>query len=205
MAHNDLNNNLIDALYRINAVKFGEFTLKNGMQSPIYIDLRVIISYPDVLKMIAEAMTDLIAKNKLEYNVLAGIPYTALPITTALSLQLDQPMIYARKEAKAYGTKKKIEGAYTAGQICLVVDDLITTGESKFETIQPFEAEGLMIRDIVVLIDREQGGSKKLADNGYHLHSVLTLNDIVKHLVKTGAIDKDLEKKIRDFLADNHL
>ncbi len=201
MVHKDL----IDALYRINAVKFGEFTLKNGMQSPIYIDLRVIISYPDVLKMIAGAMTELIKHHKLEYNVLAGIPYTALPITTALSLELNQPMIYARKEAKAYGTKKKIEGAYTAGQICLVVDDLITTGESKFETIQPFEAEGLMIRDIVVLIDREQGGSKKLADNGYHLYSVLTLNDIVKHLVSNGTIPPDLEKKIRDFLAANHL
>jgi uridine monophosphate synthetase len=196
---------LIEALHRINAVKFGEFTLKSGMKSPIYIDLRVIISYPDVLKLISQAMSELIRESKVQYDILAGIPYTALPIATALSLHLNKPMIYARKEVKEYGTKKKIEGAYAAGQTCLVIDDLITTGDSKFETIAPFEQDGLKITDIVVLIDREQGGKKKLHDNGYALHSVLTLSEIVDHLVQNGTINKDLERSIRDFLAHHHV
>src|SRR3989338_2601838 len=125
------------ALHHIGAIQFGDFTLKSGMKSPIYIDLRLLISYPEVLNQIADAMC--VLAKPLKFNRIAGIPYTALPIATAISLKTGWPMIYARKEVKDYGTRKKIEGVFEKGETALIIDDLITTGESKFETIPPFE------------------------------------------------------------------
>ena len=118
------------ALHEIGAIKFGEFTLKSGIKSPIYIDLRLLISYPKVLKMISKAMIEL--AEGLEFDVIAGIPYTALPIATAISIEKDWPMVYARKEVKDYGIKKKIEGVFKEGDTALIIDDLITTGGSDY-------------------------------------------------------------------------
>jgi uridine monophosphate synthetase len=186
------------ALHEIGAVKFGEFTLKSGILSPIYIDLRLLISYPKVLRLISKAMVD-IAK-VLEFDVIAGIPYTALPIATAISLDQDWPMVYARKEVKDYGTKKKIEGFFHEGDVSLVIDDLITTGESKFETIEPFQASGLTIRDFIVLVDREQGGGRLLKEKGYTLHSVIGINELLDILNDEGRLEAGKYREAKDFI-----
>ncbi len=186
-------------LHEIGAIKFGEFTLKSGIMSPIYIDLRLLISYPKVLKLISEAMIE-IAKD-LKFDVIAGIPYTALPIATAISIDQDWPMVYARKEVKDYGTKKKIEGVFSEGDTALIIDDLITTGGSKFETVEPFEASGLKITDFVVLIDREQGGGRLLEEKGYKLHSVIGINELLDILDGEGKIEKEKYQEAKDFIA----
>jgi orotate phosphoribosyltransferase len=191
------------SLYEIGAIKFGTFTLKSGIESPIYIDLRVLVSYPKVLKRISAAMVA-IAK-KLEFDLIAGIPYTALPIATAISVAEDWPMVYARKETKDYGTKKRIEGHFKEGQTVLVVDDLITTGDSKFETVEPFETSGLKIKDFVVLIDREQGGERLLAKKGYNLHSVLGIKELLNILHEEGRIESENYKKAKDFITQTQV
>lgn len=196
---------LILKLAEINAIKFGEFTLKSGMKSPIYVDLRVIVSYPEVMKMIVEVFKGKIKEAGLEYDLIAGIPYTALPIASVLSVELDIPMIYARKESKDYGTKKNIEGVYKSGQTCLVIDDLITTGGSKFETAEPFETEGLKVRDFVVLVDREQGGKGQLEAKGYNLHSIILFGEMLDVLKEENEIDDEMHKKVNEFLKANQV
>ena len=188
-------------LYQIGAVKFGEFKLKSGILSPIYIDLRLIVSYPELLKQIATLMWEKVAAR--QFDCVCGVPYTALPIATAISLERRLPMVMRRKEAKDYGTKKIIEGVFVKEQTCLVVEDLITRGESVFETIAPLEQEGLKVKDIVVLLDRQQGGKKRIEEKGYRLHSVLKMDDLLACLEKEKLITSPLVKQVHAFLSAN--
>lgn len=194
---------LILKLFEINAVKFGEFKLKSGIMSPIYIDLRVTVSYPEALKMVASAMWDKV--KDLNFDLICGVPYTALPIATVMSVEHNKPMIMRRKEVKDYGTRKAIEGKFTAGQNVLVVEDLVTSGSSVFETIEPLQLEGLKVSDIVVLVDREQGGRKHLSEKGYNLHSVITISEMLDVLETEGKLDKEMVTKVKQFIQSNQV
>lgn len=189
---------LILNLYEIEAVKFGDFTLKSGIQSPIYIDLRVIISYPRILKQISALLWEKI--KPLPHDLLCGVPYTALPIATALSIAHDIPMVMRRKESKDYGTKKMIEGVFKPGQTCLIIEDIITSGASILETAEPLQKEGLAIADAIVVLNREQGGQKKIEAKGIRLHALLTISDLVATLQASEKITSDTAKSVRHFL-----
>ncbi len=168
---------LIQALTEINVIKFGEFTLRSGAISPIYIDLRSIISYPPLLQRVANALWDII-KNS-HPSLICGVPYTALPIASCISIAQNLPMLICRKEVKAYGTKKQVEGVFKKGQNCLIIEDVVTTGGSVLKTIEALEQEGLQVRDVVVLVDRQEGGCEILAKKGYRLHAVFTLSELM--------------------------
>jgi orotate phosphoribosyltransferase len=167
-------------LQRIGAVKFGQFQLKSGILSPVYIDLRLIVSYPELLKQIAALMWEKVAG--CQFHCVCGVPYTALPIATALSLEHSLPMVMRRKEVKEYGTKKIIEGAFEKGQKCLLLEDLITSGSSIFETIEPLEREGLKVTDVVAFLDRQQGGKNRIEEKGYRFHAVVEMSDLLATL-----------------------
>lgn len=190
-------------LHKIGAVKFGDFKLKSGLASPIYIDLRLLVSYPEVLRQVADAMIE-VAK-KLKFDRIAGIPYAALPIATAITLKTGWPLLYARKEVKDYGTKRQIEGIFKPGETILAVDDLITTGDSKFIVITPFEEAGLKVKDILVLIDREQGGRQLLETKGYQLHAVLGIHEMLEILREEKKIDPTTYNKVREYLAETQV
>lgn len=194
---------LIVRLFDIDSVKFGEFTLKSGILSPIYLDLRITVSYPDVL----EAITDQIIQTAkgLEYDVVVGAPYAAIPIATVFSLKTKEPMLLLRKETHEAGTKKRIEGNLVAGQTALVLDDVITDGASKFETIEPLEEVGLKIKDVVIFMDREQGGDKKLAERGYTLHTAVKVTEVISHLAEVGKIDQEMKDKCLKFIEETQV
>jgi uridine monophosphate synthetase len=189
---------LADGLLAAGCIKFGEFTLKSGLKSPIYIDLRQIITYPKLLRQIGEAYLPLI--RKLQFDRLAGLPYAAIPIATAVSLAGDYPMIYPRKEVKTYGTKAEIEGEFHAGETALVIDDLATTGGSKFEAIEKLTGAGLIVKDVVVLVDRQSGAKEALEQAGFHLHAVLTISEMLDYWETTGKVPAEKLAATREFL-----
>lgn len=131
------------ALYTTGCVKFGTFTLKSGAESPIYMDLRRLISSPPAMHEVVTALAALVRRAALPYDHLAALPYAALPIGAVLAYTIGASLIYPRREAKDYGTKAVVEGVFKAGDRALVVDDLATTGESKFEAIEKLTTAGL--------------------------------------------------------------
>ena len=179
-------------------VRFGEFKLKSGLLSPIYLDLRRLITYPQILKRAAKAYVALL--RDLQFDRIAGLPYAGLPISTAVSIEADWPMIYPRKEAKEYGTKADIEGLFNPGETIAIIDDLATTGGAKVEAIQKLEGVGLKVKDIVVLIDRESGAKESLAQSGYTLHAIATLRQLLDAWRASGAITQAQFEEVQAFL-----
>lgn len=192
---------LYSKLFDCGCIRFGEFMLKLGVMTPVYIDLRTLVSFPDVLRSVGDAMLDIM--KDISYDRVAGIPYAGLPIGVAVSLAADKPMLYSRKEAKSHGTAKLIEGAYNPGETVVVIDDIITDGASKIEAIQPLQEAGLIVKDVVIVLDREQGGAAKLAQAGYTLHSVGKLSEVLESLVRQGKVSPEKRDEVARFIADN--
>jgi uridine monophosphate synthetase len=185
-------------LFDSHCIQFGQFTLKSGVSSPIYVDLRRLVSHPSILQRVARAYANKL--RELKFDRLVGIPYAALPIATAVALQMNRPLIYPRREAKEYGTRALIEGDYASGETVVVIDDLATTGGTKIETIQKLTSAGLVVHDIVVLIDREQGARESLAAAGYNLRAIVTLRQLLDELRDLGAISTEQFGQVVEYL-----
>ncbi len=197
MFETNIKEKLILDLHTIGAVKFGEFKLKSGVLSPYYFDLRLLVSYPHLLELIADVFWEKL--RVLYFDIVVGVPYTALPISTVLVLKHTQSMILIRKEKREHGTGKMIEGEYHKGQIAAIVDDVITNGESKLNIIKILEDAEIIVKDIVVLLDRGQGGPELLAKLGYRCHYILDVEEVFSILEKHKRINHALVKKCLKF------
>lgn len=187
-------------LHTIGALKFGEFTFKSGIVSPIYVDLRLFISYPKILKKVAKLYGEQL--KSIQYDRLAGVAYAALPIAGAISLELDRPWIFMRKEGlkKGYGLQKSLEGQYEKGETVVMIEDLVTRATSLMEAIPAIEEHGLVITDAVVLLDYGKGGGDVLRKAGYNLHAFMTMREMVDIMFAEGKIDADKHKQSLEFL-----
>jgi uridine monophosphate synthetase len=192
---------LADGLLDSGCVRFGQFTLKSGLVSPIYIDLRRLIAFPDLLARVAGAYMPIL--DGLSFQRLAALPYAAIPIATAISLLANWPVIYPRKEAKTYGTRAEIEGIYAPGEATVVIDDLATTGESKFEAIEKLASAGLQVTDVVVLIDRQSGAAQALSQAGIRFHAVVTLAQLLDTWEASERVSNEQIAAARQFLSDS--
>ncbi len=180
---------LILQLYDISCLQFGEFVQASGAVFPYYIDLRKIISNPQVFDTIITAYANVL--ETLKFDRIAGIPYGSLPTATGLSLRLNHPMIFPRKEVKAHGARRLVEGNFNQGETVVVVDDILITGNSAMEGAQKLKSVGLNVQDIVVFIDHESGAKESLQESGYRGHAVLTLSEISETLYEAGRIDSE--------------
>lgn len=189
--------------YQLGIIKFGRFTLKSGIESPFYVDLRPLASEPKILKNLANYLLDMLPLDN--FDVICGVPYAALPMATAMSLESYIPLIIKRKEAKEYGTKKLIEGIYKSGQNCLLVEDVITSGKSLVETIAEVENEGLKVSDIVVVLDRQQGGKELLQEKGYNVHTLFNISEVVEILKEVDHLTDEEVTRINEFINGNKI
>jgi uridine monophosphate synthetase len=186
-------------LFDRGCVKFGQFKLKSGAISPIYVDLRMLVSHPDLLAQIAELYKEEL-RNK-SFDALAALPYAALPIGTAISLSMNKPMLYPRKEQKSYGTCSLIEGEYKKGIKAVVIDDVVTKGDSKLEVIQVLEANGIIVDDVCVLIDREGGGREALESRGKKLISIFKFSELLDAWRLSERITQEQYESVSHFLS----
>lgn len=180
---------LILQLYDIGCILFGNFVQASGATFPYYIDLRKIISNPQIFHQILNAYADIL--KELKFDRIAGIPYGSLPTATGLALRLNYPMIFPRKEVKAHGTRRVIEGNFQQGETIVVVDDILISGKSVMEGADKIKSAGLNVEDIVVFMDHEQGVKDRLKANGYRAHSVLTISEITETLYQAGRINDE--------------
>lgn len=188
---------LAEELWKLNAIEFGDFTLgRTAVHSPIYINLRRLISNPKALARCAriikeelEALMSMRNPHVQPFTLVAGVPFGGLHVATAFSLGVSVPMIYIHPPS----TQKAdvIEGAYVRGQSCLIIDDLITGGGSILQTAATLTEAGLVVRDAVTLIDRQEGGYEALKAAGINLVSILRLDQIATHLMAAGRISED--------------
>lgn len=184
---------MANILYKIDALKFGVYQLSSGKQSPYYIDLRVIPSFPDAFREICEfyvqQMTEEIGLNN--FDRIAGIPLSGIPFASQVAYNIKKPFLFIRRDIKLYGRERRVEGILISGDKVLIVDDLLTTGLTLKRAVEAVRAEGGIITDAIVFLDREEGGKELLEKNGVKVHTLLNVSEVADTLFEIGAIDKD--------------
>jgi len=185
-------------LNKIGALQFGAFKLTSGKISPYYIDLRIVPSFPDAFQKICNFYVGFIKKEvgAKNFQRIAGIPVAGIPFASIIAYNLQKPFLYVRKGVRLHGRQRRIEGVLAPGDRVLLVDDLITTGLSLRRAAKAIMAEGGVVSDAVVLLDREESGRKKLEKSGINLHSLLNISEIANKLCEIGAIDEEQLKTI---------
>ena len=190
---------MANILFKLDLVKFGVFKLSTGKASPYYIDLRVIPSFPDAFREIcdfySESITGQIGVKNFDRT--AGIPITGIIFASQVAYNLKKPFLYVRKGVRLRGRERRVEGVLASGDRVLLVDDLITTGITLKKATQTVRAEGGVVTDAVVFLDREEGGKQQLEAAGVKLHSLLRISEVAELLLDLGAIDEGDLKTIR--------
>lgn len=196
-----MNEKIAKALVDANVVKFGEFTLTSGNISPIYVDLRVLPSYPDSMEAVTEELVNVV--KKLKPDVVAGAETAGIPLSTAISIKTKIPMIYVRKRPKSYGTNEQIEGALKKDAKVILVDDMATNAFSKIKFIDGIKYSGGLVEDVLIVLDREQGGVEALAKENVKLHSLITLKELLDYMKDNNILDESKYNEIMDYLEQN--
>jgi uridine monophosphate synthetase len=190
---------LASDLHASGCVRFGEFTLRSGVVSPIYVDLRRVSGRPGLLRRVAASYGSVL--ETLTYDHVGAVPYGALPLATAVALERSKSLVWPRRESKEHGTGARVEGEWRAGDRVVLVDDVVTSGISAIEAAGLLRDAGLVVEDLVVLIERDSGARAALAGEGIEMHAITNLEGLVDELAEAGAIGEDERRAVASFLA----
>jgi orotate phosphoribosyltransferase len=185
-------------LHKIGAIKFGTFKLASGRVSPYYIDLRVVPSFPDAFQRVINMYVKLLEKDLGADSVdrIAGIPTAGIPFASVVAYLTKKPFTYIRPKMKLHGRERRIEGVLMPGDKVLLIDDVVTTGMSLRKAAKAIRAEGGVVTDVLVILDREEGGKQRLLKDGAKPHYLLTAREAATKLFELGAIEEDHLKTI---------
>jgi len=188
-------------LLECDAIKFGEFTGSSGRILPYYVDLRLIPSYPEIFHEIVDAYVELIEKDNIEFDRIAGVPIGALPFASAVAYKMKKPLLILRKEPKGHGRGKQIEGVLNKGEKVILIEDLVTTGGSVIKTKKVLEDCGAVVSDVFVILDRLEGGNENLKNSGLVLHAVTDTMNVISELKKENLISIENYNKISGYIS----
>ncbi|MEM2971561.1 MAG: phosphoribosyltransferase family protein [Candidatus Bathyarchaeia archaeon] len=192
-----------DALYSSGCLKFGSFKIKSGAISPYYIDLACLLSSPKDFCTVVEAVADEIRRVMASATVdkLASIELKGALLLPNISCQLNLPCVVVRKEEKTYGvTGRTIGTEVVEGEHILFFDDVISEGLAKLEGIKPLETLGAKVENVVVVVDREQGGRENLEKLGYKVQALTKISEIVDALFQTKKISEGQANTILNYV-----
>jgi orotate phosphoribosyltransferase len=192
-----------NVLLRTGSLKFGTFKLASGLLSPYYVDLRLIPSNPEAFQRTVAMYVSVLEPNLTKRaERLAGVPTAGIAYAAVVALNLAKPLLYIRKEQKEHGRERRIEGLLQPGDRVVVLDDVATTGKNILEAAEAIKAEGGIVADAVVLLDRQQGAEVNLQRNGVKLHSFATMRRIADKLLSLGTIDEKQHSEIVQQIVD---
>jgi orotate phosphoribosyltransferase/uridine monophosphate synthetase len=200
---------LAQALYEVDAVQFGDFTMgRTTINSPIYVNLRLLVSNPRALARAARVMQEEVETLQSmrhpqvqPFQRVCGIPFGGLHLATAFSLRTRIPMVYVHPAKERNGSRVYVEGVYEEGEQVLLIDDLVTSGGGIIETAQFLKQNaGLNVRDVLVLLDRQEGARELLKARGYNLISILGLEAMLNYLMASEKIEEEWYRKAIDYI-----
>jgi uridine monophosphate synthetase len=195
---------LIEELFDIGSIQFGDFVLKvtdGYISTPIYIDMRRIMSHPDLMQKVVSMIAAM--TKDLHYNLVCGVPYAALPYAVGVSLEINKPMIMSRQTAKHYGTCKAVEGVYKEGDVVLLIEDVIVSGASVIAATHTLRHAGLVVNDVIVLCDRQQGAIENMKEEGLRPHIIFSMQDLLEVLEKKQKLEPSTADLVRRYIAEN--
>jgi len=187
-------------LYENKIIRFGDFTLASGRKSPYYIDLRLVPSFPHEYRKMIKGLQNLIAEDIgfENFHSLVSVPTGGLVVAASLATEIVKPLIYVRKQAKEHGTGKSVEGVTCQDMKLLMIEDVVTSGGSVINAIKSIKEEKMIVTDAYAIVDRMEGATQALRDEGVKLHSLLTINDITQVLYDQKLITEDILNQVKE-------
>lgn len=175
--------------------------LKSGLITPIYVDNRILSSYPDTWRDVIETMASKIEELKLDFDVIAGVEGAGTAHGAALAYRLNVPFVTVRQTAKTYGDNSRIDGCDVKGKKVLIIEDHLSTGLSLLDAVKTLRDSEAVVTDCFAITNFDMPETERLFEkNGVRAHQMLPFSYIIEKAVKLGMLDEAKVSEVNDWL-----